>query len=194
MKKLGATLLCAAIILTCAAASGQSHAPAKAKDPGAAAAPTAKRQKLAAPASYDQAAAWVSNMSIRSDQVRKLLMKARGNQQLTQVRCLDGLLSQAHAVERLGRRTQRSIELALARGLRQRAEAHGARLAVYESRSQGLLEEANHCVTPVSRRVRVPSGYTVRVIPPRLPPSPEVSRRFGADASVWPRPTTASNR
>lgn len=115
----------------------------------------------------------VRHMGWRSSTVQRRLRKARGRLQWSKARCLDGILSRLHALERTAAadhlRLEASVDLARRWG---RAVDLGPDLARYETwtrRSKALLAQAGAC----GRRHRLvwpmQSGTVVRVVRPRLP-------------------------
>lgn len=154
MKKLGSTGLCVALVLFCASA-------------------------LAAPAGGDahafdthpavvRARAFTSWMAVRSDHVQRWLWEARLQNDRARMRCLSRQLSQLHAIERLGNGSRRAIEGAVrARGL---TGTHMVRLVHLADTSRARLAVAHRCGRTFSKRVRMKTQYSVRVIrEPRLP-------------------------
>jgi hypothetical protein len=123
-----------------------------------------------------QARTQIDAMSLRSDNVHRLLRKARATKHGVRSRCLDGMLSQIHATER-----QALLELSALEATRSRVVlTRLARLQTLSTRSKQLAIEASRCGKRYSKRQRVKSGYTVRVVAPRLPRTRaprEISRR-----------------
>ena len=105
----------------------------------------------------------VASLSLRADRVHVWLREARNRRQTARSRCLDPLLSQAHAVERQG-----AIELALLeRAQPNELGAHMQRIGNIVARSRQILAQANVCGKVVSRRVRAPTQYRVRLLATR---------------------------
>ena len=71
---------------------------------------------------------------------------------------------------------ERRIRTALAKGHTHAAQARFSRLKIYQERSRLLYEEARVCASPISRRIRMETGYRVRIIKPALPPEKKTSR------------------
>jgi hypothetical protein len=134
--------------------------------------------RVAAPASggaIERGHQLVDAMSMRSERVHRLLRDARRRRHAAVARCLDGKLSEAHAMERQALR-----ELARLSSATQASRSpapHAARLAAFAERSEAVVAEANNCGSKARRRARLPTGYSVRMIAPRLPPLETISRR-----------------
>ncbi len=116
-----------------------------------------------------EAADTMHHMGMRSDHIRRQLMKARGSHDDKRARCLDDKLSQAHALERMAADEHARLRAALSGGHQAAADARSARLAAYADASRRVLQEARAC-SGVSKRVRMPTTYRVRMIAPPLPP------------------------
>lgn len=156
---------CAALLVAAVLSSGVAQADA------AVTAEQARRHPL-----VRRAADAVYQTGMRSDHIRRQLMRARGSKDGKRARCLDDKLSQAHAVERLTAREQSAIMAALLGGRLSAAEARSARVEAYETRSKLILQQAHAC-SGVSKRVRMPTTYRVRMIAPPLPPERPVTTR-----------------
>jgi hypothetical protein len=167
MNKLGSTtLLCAALVLWCGAAEaeGAASSPSKAAPSQTEAATTSGKSAI------QTAKAQVSWMSLRSDHIFRWLRVARGQGDLRRSRCLDRKVSEAHAVERQGREELAAIR----RAVKQGGEPYGhhlARLQRFANRSNQLMAAAHRCGQQVSRRLRLPTTYRVKMLEPKLPPS-----------------------
>jgi hypothetical protein len=94
------------------------------------------------------------------------LRRARTEGRPVVARCLNEKLSQLHALERLAQRDSEAIENADKNG--GLTGAFMVRLVRLHGLSQALLEAANRCRTPISRRVRLPTTYRVRAFEPPL--------------------------
>jgi hypothetical protein len=117
-----------------------------------------------------RAAELAGAIELRSDHVRRWLLAARRDGDDKRSRCLDDMLSQLHASERAGRAEQRAISAAVHGDRDLDAHARVTRLTSAAEHSEGLLATASACGRAVSRRVRMPTQYTVKVIVPQLPP------------------------
>jgi hypothetical protein len=164
MKTLGSTCLCAALVLFCATVAAHPHH----GDAG--------ERDTARPfedhAAVKRARAFTTWMAVRSDRVQRWLWKARFEDKRTQRACLSRSLSQLHAIERMGRASRRAIEAAVrVNGL---TGYHMVRLVHLHDASQAQLEMADRCRRKISRRVRMPTQYSVRVL--ARPDLPEDSR------------------
>jgi hypothetical protein len=177
MKKLGSSLLCAALILTCAVAWGDT-----AHEEGAKVTTLVDAKQHT---NVRRAGVLVSRMAMRSGHVHKWLRKARGSTHVKRARCLDRMLSQVHALERLGAIEQQEILAAVTVGHATMADARLMRLGVFETRSKILLSEANVCGKARSRRQRMRTSYRVTLHKPKLPPKRRLRQRR-RDASVLP--------
>lgn len=139
-------------------------------------------QSAPPPTATERADRALGTIEVRSIRVQRWLREARSHQDAARTRCLDRLLSQAHAVERQARvetkrvshAAEHGVEAAVGRGLK--------RLELFEERSRVIADEAYWCGKKRSRRPKVPTGYRVRVIKPKLPP---LSTTLGSDAAAW---------
>lgn len=105
----------------------------------------------------------VASLSIRADRVHLWLREARNRRQTARSRCLDPLLSEMHAIERQG-----ALELAvLERAEQNELGAHLQRIDNIVARSRQVVAKANVCGKVVSRRVRAPTQYRVRLLATR---------------------------
>ncbi len=160
MKKLAAFAAGVSVVLSLGIARSDSSG----ETTSDAAAARIRRQAVAA---ADEA---VAVMAVRGDHVQRWLGEARAKGQKRRAACLDDLLSQAHAVERLGRDELGWMQrAALREAAAELFAARVARVELYAERSQQLLAEAQACGGKVSRRQRAPTGYVVRKVEPRLP-------------------------
>jgi hypothetical protein len=107
----------------------------------------------------------IDTMSLRSNRVHRQLRDARARKQTARTRCLDGMLSQIHAVERQARLQLGALHATASHLDRGRLK----RLRTLSTRSQQLVVEASRCGKPYSSRQRVKTSYTVRVLAPKLP-------------------------
>ena len=186
MNKLGSTLLCAALLLLCGSVQAEGAKPSSSNG-------SAKRSET--PAARSQAAiqaakAQLSWMSLRSDHIFRWLRVARGQGDFRRSRCLDRKVSEAHAVERLGRQELQAIRRAAKQGDGHYGH-HLARLQRFGDRSNQLMAAAHRCGQKVSRRQRLPTTYRVKVIPPQLPRETQLPRRSSQQER---RRTTAKAR
>jgi hypothetical protein len=160
MKKLAAFAAGVSVVLLLGTARSDSDAEGTSSDDAA----RIRRQAVVA---ADEA---VAVMALRGDHVQRWLGEARAKGQKRRAACLDDMLSQVHAVERLARDELGWMTRAQIRGAEvELFPPRLARVAVYTQRSQGLLGEAQACGGKVSRRQRMPTGYEVRRVEPRLP-------------------------
>jgi hypothetical protein len=77
------------------------------------------------------------------------------------------MLSQAHAVERMGHAELAAIERLIRNQRQDRLDSRLIRVAYYAARSARILNKAQQCGKKRSKRARTPSYYRVTVIPPR---------------------------
>lgn len=164
---LGAALLSTLVLASDAAASS----------PGA-----KTSQSAPTPTAAERADRALGTVEVRAIQVQRWLREARSHENAPRIRCLDRLLSQAHAVERQARVEERRVGRAAERGAREVVGRGLARLELFEKRSRFVVEEAYWCGKKRSRRVKVPTGYRVRVIKPKLP---NVSTAPSSKAAAW---------
>lgn len=112
----------------------------------------------------------VRRMGWRSVTTQRWLRLARHRRQWAKARCIDGLLSQLHAIERLAGAEQRRLEARVADAERRGASIdlrpELARFDTWSRRSEALLARAGACGR---RRYAWAPGTRVRVIRPRLP-------------------------
>ena len=163
MKQLGSTCLCVALVLLCASAFADTAG-------GYAPEPDDNFEKHPA---VQRARAFTMWMAVRSDSVQQHLWEARFRRETERMQCLDRRLSQLHAIERSGRSSQLAVEAAVrADGL---TGSHMVRLVHLHDASRRHLRAAEQCGQSVSKRVRLPTRYTVRVVrEPVLPDAPHV--------------------
>lgn len=122
---------------------------------------------------------------IRADTVQRLLRDSRLLRDDARATCLDEALSQLHAVERQAVAAEALIRDAALAGSDRRIGAQMARMQVLSERSRLGLAKAESCGREVSERVRMRTGYTVRVFAPSLPDD---------DLVQAPTPVTAPRR
>ncbi|HHH31377.1 MAG TPA: hypothetical protein ENK57_23935 [Polyangiaceae bacterium] len=134
------------------------------------------------PTAIERADIALGGIEVRSIRVQRWLGEARAEKNLPRARCLDRLLSQAHAVERRARIEMRRVSSAAERGAEAAAGRSLTRLDLLGERSRSIAEEAYWCGKKRSRRPKAPTGYWVRVIRPRLP---NQSVRPSSDAAAW---------
>lgn len=186
-----------ALLLVCATAlagSPQATTRSAASPSDAAAQPTPARSKAASratrpaavkpsPAARARKARQVSDaIRLRSDQVHRWLRAARLSRQHQRGRCLDDLLSQAHAVERLADQSQRAMLGASRRHDGHRLRRESSRLRVYETRSQVLIRKAQACGKPAARAHR--RGQNVHEVRTRRPRLPGDSARYPSSSAT----------
>ncbi len=153
MNKLGSTLLCAALVLFSLPADTASAAD---KDVHGSLHSAVKRAR-----------AFTGWMAFRSHQTHTMLRKARSKKRTRLAGCLNDKLTQLHAIERVGHRDRRAIEAAVRiDGL---TGHHMVHLVGLHDASQAVFVAASECGKKVSRRVRLPTAYRVRVFKPTLP-------------------------
>jgi len=175
MKQLGSTtLLCAALVLVCGSVQAEAAAPARSNG----SATSRGAQTTDHQATLRSARAQVSWMSLRSDHVFRWLRKARAEGDHRRARCLDRKVSEAHAVERLGRKELGAVRRAVRAGKEGYAH-HLARLQRFADRSNQVMAAAHRCGQKVSRRQRLPTVYRVRMVEPELPPVSRGVRTVG---------------
>ena len=114
----------------------------------------------------DDLASWVG---IRAEQAQRLLRDSRVNRDDARAICLDEILSQLHAIERQSLVTEAQIREAAAADSDRRIGAHMSRMQVLSERSRQLVAKAEACGKNISRRVRMPTGYSVKMFAPSLP-------------------------
>jgi hypothetical protein len=195
MKNLGsATALCAALVLLCGSVLAESpgHSPSNGSAPQSETrASHAPATVPAGQAALETARAQVSWMSLRSDHIFRWLRVARGQGNARRSRCLDGKLSEAHAVERQGRNELKAIQRSAKLGS-DRFGPSLTRLRRFATRSNQLMASAHRCGQKVSRRRRLPTEYRVRMVAPPLPAAHQEAKRRPKATSR--RRTAASQR
>jgi hypothetical protein len=105
-----------------------------------------------------------ASLTLVSGRIQNWLRESRGKRQAARSRCLDPLLSQAHAGERQGQTELAALEQ-LPDG--EARERRILRLDYIVNRSRQILTEANACGKRVSKRTRVPTTYRVRLLATR---------------------------
>jgi hypothetical protein len=131
--------LCAAVVV----ALGALPAPARAD--GAANRPREPSPIVA------QARATVGWMAARSDRIQDWLAEARRRRNPHRASCLDDLLNQSHAVERIGQDELAGIVRAVHHGDEDSLDRRRTRLAVLAARSEQLMALAAACLTGARR-------------------------------------------
>lgn len=126
-------------------------------------------ERAPTPTATERADHAVGTIEVRSIRVQQWLREARAHQNAPRTRCLDRLLSQAHAVERQARVEERRVGFAEKRGAKEVVGLGLMRLSLLDERSRLVADEAYWCGKKRSRRPKVPTGYRVRVIKPKLP-------------------------
>jgi len=193
MNKLNSSSLCAVVILTCSVAWGSvawgdtNYVKFDVSPPGTARAATtiveAKRHRT-----VQEASDLVGRMSLRANRVHRWLRDARSRNDFRRARCLDDMLSRTHALEHMGHAEVDAIVSAIRSHHTSHAQRLLARLTRYDQRAAQLIAVAHNCGMRVSARPRMKTGYTVKVIAPRLTALSDVPLRRRADASVRPQP------
>jgi cell division septum initiation protein DivIVA len=165
--KRGSAHLLAALLSTCLVLAGGDAI----ASPSTGATSTSARSQSTHVAAKQKAAEIAGQATLRSDRIHNWLREARAERRLIRARCVDRLLSQAHAVER-----QAHLEERATRRSRAHVAMHLSRLVRMEERSRRIAEEAYWCGKKRSQRTRMPTTYQVRVDKPRLP-TPTYARR-----------------
>jgi hypothetical protein len=154
MKTLGSTCLCAALVLFCASALASTPR-------GDETSTRATTRNFEDHSAVKRSRAFTMWMAVRSDQVQRWLWEARFKRDAKRMRCLSAKLSQLHAIERLGRTSERAIEAAV------RVDAltghHMVRLVHLHDASRLQLDRALKCGKTISKRVRMRTTSRVRV-------------------------------
>ena len=106
------------------------------------------------------------HVALRSDRIHKWLRRARQRSAFRRARCIDRILTQAHAVERQGQEARRQAQRAAKRGQRHEFAQPMARLWVCSQRSRALIRIAHACSANGGRPKHHPSTYRLRIIKP----------------------------
>lgn len=115
-------------------------------------------------------------LRLRSDRVHRWLRDSRRAKYLVRTDCLDDMLSQVHAVERLASQSQRAAHVAATREDGDGVNRELSRLVVYEQRSRALLQLAHMCGKEVRTLPLDSTVFEVRTQTPSLPPEPSAER------------------
>ncbi|HHH10922.1 MAG TPA: hypothetical protein ENK23_02460 [Sorangium sp.] len=167
----GAALLCLALLYPCDVVASPPVAPAPSPanvTPQTRSAPPKAATVRKPAASDEQADVVVSGIRRRGDDIHRRLRDARSHRNTKRGRCLDGKLTQIHALERNAKHEHGLLRAAL----RRRAGSVGwrlTRLRAMARRGKELSAEANHCGAALRRRRARGEGYRVRVLRPALP-------------------------
>lgn len=100
----------------------------------------------------DDARTKVDWMVLRSDRIQDWLAQARRQRDPARTSCLDDMLNQSHAVERIGQGELEAIIRAVRSGDGDSLDRRRTRLGVVAVRSEQLMALASSCITTPRRR------------------------------------------
>jgi hypothetical protein len=99
-----------------------------------------------------RARSMLQQMTLRSDQIHILLRYARRARKQRASRCLDKMLNQAHAMERMGDSDFEALERAVEIRDDRTASQHLVRLERFDERSRFVRHEASSCGVRLTKR------------------------------------------